>query len=123
MELLELGEVRRATALPESMKAKWQVTLNSGNWKVAWPLAGEPDPLTRRPFAGTEAELEVAAGWVQALDELQKKTNVSLTAKVARDDESDDDAKDGDSKRKGRRSRAPAAAAKAAAAKGSGQQS
>ena len=101
MELLETGDVTRAQALlGQSMKAKWQVALNNGNWRVAWPLTGEPDPLSRRPFAGTEAELEIASGWVKALDELQKRTGSFL--KPTAEASSDEDHSEDSDKKKGK---------------------
>ena len=101
MELVETGDVTRAQALlGKSMKAKWQVALNNGNWRVAWPLTGGPDCLSRRPFSGTEAELEIASGWVRALDEPHKRTNTSF--RPTADASSDEDHPEDSDKKKGK---------------------
>ena len=65
--LEDFGETDVAHALTaQTLKCLWQVELNGGNWRIAWSLTGLADPLARRPFAGDEEELEVAAGWEEA---------------------------------------------------------
>ena len=52
-------------------------------------MTGLPDPLTRRPFAGTEAELEKSSTWVRAVDELQRKTTGALRPTTESSDDGD----------------------------------
>ncbi len=55
------------------MKGLHQTALDEGNWRVGRSLTGLPDPISRRVFGGTEAEMEVAANYLKAIDELTKR--------------------------------------------------
>ena len=109
LDLLDQGQSLQAQALTcQSMKAVHQCVLNNGSWKLGWPLTGLQDPLQRRKFAGSAAELELMADFIRAEDEVEKKSrNPTGNAIKTSDGEEDEDAK---------AARAKAAKAKAAAA-------
>ena len=75
LQLLERGLVPQAAALlTQSAKTKHQAALDGGSWHLAWAFTGLADPLRRRPYAGTSAELQVMADFVEMEDKLLAKS-------------------------------------------------
>ncbi len=74
LQLIDKGKAAQAGALvTQAMKALHKVTLDEGNWRVGWLLTGLPDPVGRKVFGGGEEELEVAANYIKAVEDLQKR--------------------------------------------------
>ena len=79
VRLLDNGQPLRAQTLSvQSCKACHQACLSGGQWRLAWPFTGLPDPLSRRRFAGSASELEVMADWIKAEDEIEKKAKGAM---------------------------------------------
>ena len=49
-------------------------------------MCGLQDPLMKKRWAGSTAELEVVADWVAAEDQIDKKSRTSLHGQLGRDD-------------------------------------
>ncbi len=75
LQLIDKGKAAQAGALvTQGTKALHQGTLDGGNWRVGRLLTGLPDPVGRKVLGGGEEELEVAANYIKAVEELQKRT-------------------------------------------------
>ncbi len=74
IELLDAGKVRCAHAQAVQNAKFAEQFAHDSSWRVAWQMCGLKDPLSRRRFAGTAHELEVAADWVRAEDEILQRT-------------------------------------------------
>ena len=73
-QLLRQNQPRKAAMqLVRNMRSKHQVLLQGGSWDSAWLLTGQPDPVKRRPFAGTPTQMAVVAGYLGGMAELRKK--------------------------------------------------
>ena len=85
---------------------------------MAWALTGLPDPLSRKRFAGTAAELEAVADYVKAEEELDKKAGrgQNLGQRVAHDADEETEADPKPAKCAAAKKKAAAAAKKAATA-------
>ena len=55
------------------MKAIHQVVIDGGGWDTASLLLPCADPVTKVEFGGTQAELETAAAYREALKKLEVK--------------------------------------------------
>ena len=91
VQLLDDGEPLRAQALAvQSCKACHQACLSGGQWRLAWPFTGLPDPLSRRRFAGSASELEVMADWIKAEDEIEKKAKGAMDGTTTKSEGAED---------------------------------
>ncbi len=88
IELMDAGRMREAQAQAiQNSKSIHQYVLSGGNWKIAWNFCGLQDPLMKKRWAGSAAELEVVADWVAAEDQIDKKSRVGLNmGRLGRDD-------------------------------------
>ncbi len=87
IELMDAGRMREAHAQAiQNSKSIHQFVLSGGSWKIAWNFCGLQDPLMKKRWAGSAAELEVVADWVAAEDQIDKKSRTSLRGQLGRDD-------------------------------------
>ena len=62
IELMDAGRMREAHAqASQNSKSIHQCVLSGGNWKIAWNFCGVQDPLMKKRWAGSAAELEAVA--------------------------------------------------------------
>ena len=87
IQLMEDGEIERAAALAvQCAKANHQACLNYGRWETAWTYTGLADPLSRKRWAGTPAELEAAADLVDAMEKLEGRAKGKKLLDVSGDE-------------------------------------
>jgi hypothetical protein len=103
-EMMRKGAYQEATAqIAQNIKAKHQSVLQQGDWSAAWLLTGLADPLQRRKFAGSNEEMSIVSGYIEALARVEKKVQETKgpVTKVS-DDEEDENAAPGAAARKKR---------------------
>ena len=75
-QLLLQGNVEEtALQLVLNLRAMYQCSLDGGSWTSAWLLTYLPDPLEKPRFGGEAQDLEIIAGYLKAMQELEKKGN------------------------------------------------
>ena len=94
-EQLRAGNPEVAAAqLAQNIKAKVQAVLDGGDWQAAWLLTGLSDPMGRREFGGSKAEMSVVSGYLSALNKLKKQVREAEGGGTnAEDDEADSSTK------------------------------
>ena len=76
LQLLLQGNVEEtALQLVLNLRAMYQCSLDGGSWTSAWLLTYLPDPLEKPRFGGEAQDLEIIAGYLKAMQELEKKGN------------------------------------------------
>ncbi len=70
-----------AAQLCQNMKSKLQAVLAGGDWQTAWLLTGLEDPLQKREFAGSKAEMAIISNYMSSLSKLRKKVRETGTIK------------------------------------------
>lgn len=70
-----------AAQLCQNMKSKLQAVLAGGDWQTAWLLTGLEDPLQKREFAGSKAEMAIISNYMSSLSKLRKKVRETGTTK------------------------------------------
>ena len=75
--LLKGNPLQAAAQLCRNLESKHQCCLDDGNWRSAWLLTCQPDPLEKRRFGGGARSLEIIAGYQMALDKVQKTSATS----------------------------------------------
>ena len=72
--------VEAAAQAMRTLRANRQSSLDGRSRKAAWPLACLPEiGSARRCLGGTEEEIEVIAGWLKSVDDLEKRVKSSPT--------------------------------------------
>ena len=62
IELMDAGRRRETHAQAnQNSRSIGQYVLSGGNWKIAWNFCGVQDPLMKKRWAGSAAELEAVA--------------------------------------------------------------
>ncbi|CAE7547939.1 unnamed protein product [Symbiodinium natans] len=57
-----------------TLRCLHQVALDGGNWEIGWALTSLKDPLARKRWGGEPAQLESAAEYLRAVQDLEKRT-------------------------------------------------
>ena len=85
-----------ALELVQLLRAVHQCNLDQGSWRTAWLFMRYPDPIEVPRFGGESQELERVAGYLKALENLEKKSKGA--SKGNRDEDSSKKDKKGRSK-------------------------
>ncbi|CAK9004843.1 unnamed protein product [Durusdinium trenchii] len=72
--LLKNQPEQAALELVQLLRAVHQCSLDQGSWKTAWLLLRYTDPVEVPRFGGEPQELERVAGYLKALENLEKKS-------------------------------------------------
>ena len=92
--LLRNQPEQAALELVQLLRAVHQCSLDQGSWKTAWLLLRYTDPVEVPRFGGEPQELERVAGYLKALENLEKKAKGA-----AKGERNEDEEKKGKSKK------------------------
>eukprot|EP00439_Symbiodinium_sp_Y106_P041470 s239_g5.t1 len=71
-----------------TLRCLHQVGLDNGNWELGWMITTLKDPLSRKKWGGEAAELENAADYLKAVQELERRSR-QLTWRPKEDPDDD----------------------------------
>lgn len=75
LQTLLKGQLNQgALQVTQLLRATHQAALDGGEWRTAWLLLDLADPLEKPRFGGEAQQLELVAGYVRALSDLEKKS-------------------------------------------------
>ena len=78
LQLQLAGHTDRAgLQMTQILRAIHQCSLDQGDWRVAWHLLHLQDPVEKPRFGGEPQQLEVVAGYIRAMNDLEKKSRMS----------------------------------------------